>query len=94
MVVHELITNAVKYGALSITGGRVLASWDRRLDGSAATKLMFVWREVGGPPVTPEIRPSYGTGLIRDLIPHELGGTVDLVFAPEGVTCRIEVPIK
>ena len=92
-VLHELATNAAKYGALSIPGGEVSVSWDRKPNGQAAT-LILEWRERGGPPVASEVQPSYGIDLIRDLIPHELGGAVDLVFAAEGVNCRIEVPIK
>jgi len=89
MVLHELVTNAAKHGALSTPGGRVSVNWEQ-----AGTNLIFVWRESDGPPVAPAIQSSYGTDLIRNLIPHELRGTVDLVFAAEGVTCRIEIPIK
>jgi two-component sensor histidine kinase len=92
-VLHELATNAAKYGALSIPGGQVSVSWDRRPTGPAAT-LMLLWREHGGPPVASKNQSSYGTDLIRNLIPHELGGTVDLVFAAEGVNCWIEFPLK
>jgi two-component sensor histidine kinase len=55
--------------------------------------LSIAWRETGGPPVAPSAPQSgYGTSLIRDLIPHELGGKVDLVMAPEGVRCTIVIP--
>jgi PAS domain S-box-containing protein len=94
MVLHELVTNAVKYGALSIPGGRVSVSWDRSLNGGAATNLIFIWRELDGPQVAAAIRSGYGTSLIRELIPHELGGTVDLVFAAEGANCRMEFPLE
>jgi PAS domain S-box-containing protein len=94
MVLHELITNAAKYGALSIAGGRVSVSWERKLPGSAAASLALVWREMGGPPVAAAKRSGYGASLIRELIPHELGGNVDLVFASDGVCCRIEFPLK
>jgi len=87
------VTNAAKYGALSIPGGRISVRWNRR-GNEAGTNLMLVWQEHGGPPVKSEIRSSYGTNLIRNLIPHELGGMVDLVFASEGVSCRIEIPIR
>jgi two-component sensor histidine kinase len=50
------------------------------------------WREDGGPPVTAPSKPSYGTSTIRDLIPYEFGGIVDLVLAREGVRCRLELP--
>jgi two-component sensor histidine kinase len=91
-VLHELATNAAKYGALSISGGQVSVSWELKQNG-AATDLTLLWRELGGPPVASEHRSSYGTNLICNLIPHELGGTVDLVFAREGVSCRIEIPV-
>jgi two-component sensor histidine kinase len=90
-VLHELATNAAKYGALSIPRGEVSVSWDRKPNGQKAT-LILEWRELGGPPVASEIQSSYGTDLIRNLIPHELGGRVDLTFAKEGVNCRIEIP--
>jgi two-component sensor histidine kinase len=54
---------------------------------------MIVWRELRGPPIAGEIQSGYGTNLIRDLIPHELGGTVDLVLASDGVCCSIEFPL-
>jgi two-component sensor histidine kinase len=50
------------------------------------------WREVGGPPVDAPGKSSYGTSTIQDLIPYEFGGKVDLVFAPEGVKCHLELP--
>ncbi len=92
-VLHELVTNAAKHGALSIPGGHVSVSWNRKPNGDGA-KLMLVWQEQGGPPVKSEIQSSYGTNLIRNLIPHELGGRVDLAFASEGVSCGIEIPIR
>jgi PAS domain S-box-containing protein len=92
MVLQELVTNAVKYGALSTPDGRVLLSWNHRPGGDAAASLMIAWSETGGPPTLAPTQSGYGTSLIRDLIPHELGGTVDLVFAPDGVCCRIEIP--
>jgi two-component sensor histidine kinase len=55
---------------------------------------MIIWRELGGPSVRSKVQSSYGTTLIRNLIPYELGGAVDLVLAAEGVNCRIEVPIE
>ena len=92
-VLHELVTNAAKHGALSIPGGHVSVRWNRKANGAGA-KLMLVWQEHGGPPVRSEIQTSYGTNLIRNLIPHELGGRVDLAFSSEGVSCQIEIPIR
>ncbi len=92
-VLHELATNAAKYGALSVPGGEVSVSWHRKPNGQKAT-LILEWRELEGPPVASKIQFSYGTDLIRNLIPHELGGTVDLAFVKEGVNCRIEFPLE
>jgi len=95
MVLHELVTNASKYGALSVTEGRVSVIWECQSKGDADTILTIMWRETGGPPISAAPRQSgYGTSLIRDLIPHELGGTVDLTFSSEGVSCTIEIPLK
>jgi PAS domain S-box-containing protein len=91
MVLHELVTNAAKYGSLSVPDGRVCITWER-VNLGAGTKLLFEWRELGGPPVHPEAPSGYGTSLIRSLIPHELGGKVDLTFTPDGVSCKIEIP--
>jgi PAS domain S-box-containing protein len=92
MVLHELATNAAKYGALSTKNGCVSIQWDRHLNGHTRSPLVFEWQELGGPPVVALGKSSYGTSTIRDLIPYELGGTVDLLLAPEGVRCRLEIP--
>ncbi|MEH2499770.1 PAS domain S-box-containing protein [Bradyrhizobium sp. AZCC 1678] len=94
MVLHELVTNASKYGALSIPDGRVSVSWECGNSDDTATSVMIVWRETGGPPVSAPTQYGYGTSLICDLIPHELGGKVDLAFSSEGVCCTIEIPLK
>jgi PAS domain S-box-containing protein len=91
MVLHELVTNAIKYGALSTPDGRVSVRWERRE--GAQTLVVIEWRELGGPAIMAPIQSGYGTSLIRDLIPHELEGTVDLVFATDGACCRVEVPV-
>ena len=91
MVIHELVTNAAKHGALSVRSGHVSVQWYRKLNGGA--QLIFVWQETGGPKVAAPKKSGYGTGVVRDLIAYEFGGTVDLSFAPEGVRCRLEMPI-
>jgi PAS domain S-box-containing protein len=92
MVIHELVTNAAKHGALSSRDGRVSVSWDRAGTDAAAV-LTITWREFGSPPILAPVQSGYGSGLIRDLIPHELGGTVDLKFLPEGACCKIQIPL-
>src|SRR5262249_55089944 len=66
MVMHELVTNAAKYGALSDSDGSVAVSWDRT---GADTILTITWRERGGPPIAAPVKCGYGSSLIRDLIP-------------------------
>jgi len=92
MVLHELTTNAVKHGALSTNDGRISVRWNRTRNGADAW-LCIEWRETGGPTVQTLRRSSYGTEVIRNLIPYELGGTVDLLFASEGVRCDINIPL-
>ena len=92
MVLHELVTNAAKYGALSTPRGHVCVRWDRQVNGGSSAGLIVEWREVGGPPVVAPSRSGYGTSVIEDLIPYELGGSVDLSFAADGVRCRIAIP--
>jgi PAS domain S-box-containing protein len=90
MVLHELITNAAKYGSLSNRNGRVLLNWRRR--NGSRSGLVFEWQEIGGPRVLLPTQLGYGTSVIRELIPFELDGKVELAFAPEGVKCQMEIP--
>jgi two-component sensor histidine kinase len=94
MVLHELATNAAKYGALSNGRGRVLVRWHRASNGRSSDRLVLDWREVGGPPVVSPNPTGYGTSVIRDLIPYELGGTVSYELAREGARCTLEIPAK
>ncbi len=81
---HELATNAVKYGALSVPEGRADFTW--RLAGD---ELQIVWQESGGPTVSPPTRRGFGTRLIERGLASDLQGTVQLIYAPAGVICRI-----
>ena len=93
MTLHELTTNAAKYGALSAEDGRVDIAW-RGVNGeSGAARLAMEWRESGGPPVVEPRRRGYGTRLITGGITHELGGMVRLAFEPEGLRCTVDVPL-
>ena len=94
IVLHELTTNAAKYGAFSNGGGRISVRWHWRRDGGPRDGLVLEWCETGGPPVVSHSVPGYGTSVIRDLIPYELGGTVDYVLAADGVRCRLEIPAR
>ena len=92
MVLHELATNAAKYGALSNGHGRVSIRWRRPSRGRCKGKLVLEWRENGGPQIMAPNVTGYGTSVIRDLIPYELGGAVDYQLAREGARCRLEIP--
>jgi NO-binding membrane sensor protein with MHYT domain/two-component sensor histidine kinase len=93
MVLHELATNAAKYGALSGPPGRVNVCWSKTNKPAGEPQLLMHWRETGGPPVAPSAHPGYGTSVIRDLIPHQLDGAVELGFSADGVRCRLELPL-
>jgi PAS domain S-box-containing protein len=93
MVLHELVTNAAKYGALSVPSGRVSIRWRLALTGSASERLVLTWREIGGPLVVAPGKSSYGMNVVRELIPYELGGTVDYVLSPQGAQCQIDIPL-
>ncbi|AWN46355.1 histidine kinase [Methylobacterium terrae] len=88
MALHELATNAVKYGALSVPAGQVALSWT-----VAEGRLSLRWQERGGPPVVPPTRTGFGSRLIERSLARELDGTVSLSFPREGVVCTIVAPL-
>jgi PAS domain S-box-containing protein len=93
MVLHELSTNAAKFGAFSKRNGRVLLKW-RWQQNWGHPHLAIEWKEIGGPPVVEPSRSSYGSTVVRELIPFELEGKVDLDFAKDGLRCRLEIPAE
>jgi PAS domain S-box-containing protein len=88
MVLHELATNATKYGALLADGGAVDLSW--RIDEG---QLRLVWRERGGPPAAPTARTGFGTKLIERSLEGDLGGRAEMDFAPDGLVCTMTMPL-
>jgi two-component sensor histidine kinase len=90
LILHELATNAAKYGSLSVEQGRVAIDWVLEGQGS---RLVLNWRESGGPSVAQERSVGFGTTLIRRSAGFEMGGDVTLDFAPTGVTCRLDLPL-
>ncbi|PKB19371.1 two-component sensor histidine kinase [Novosphingobium kunmingense] len=90
LALHELATNAAKYGALSTPQGRVSITW--RLLSPELCELS--WREEGGPPVTTPSRRGFGLDLIEKIVSHELRSPVDLSFGEKGVTCVLKVPVR
>jgi two-component sensor histidine kinase len=92
LAIHELATNAIKYGALSQPTGQINISW--RVDNAAeAAQLIFDWREKGGPSVTPPERKGFGSELLERTIAFELKGRTTLAFDPAGFSCTISVPM-
>jgi PAS domain S-box-containing protein len=87
MALHELATNAVKYGALSRPGGQVLLDWT--VDYSGSPRLTLRWTERGGPPVVVPTRRGFGSRLIERGLASELSGEARISFKPEGVECQI-----
>ena len=88
MVLHELSTNAAKYGAFSVEHGRVNIAW--RTDGG---KVRFTWIETNGPPVKGEIKAGFGSKLISRVVSYDLVGTAGLDFDREGFRCTLTFPI-
>ncbi|MEW6148238.1 MAG: HWE histidine kinase domain-containing protein, partial [Pseudomonadota bacterium] len=93
LAVHELATNALKYGALSQPSGRIEVTW--RVDESIEpAELLFEWRERGGPPVSPRPRKGFGTELLERTLAFELKGQTTMVFNPLGLQCTIAIPLS
>ena len=92
MVLHELTTNAAKYGALSKREGRVSVRWYLSSNGQSPGGLTIEWVETGGPRVKAPSKSGYGTRVVTELVHYELGGTADLTFSPTGVRCRLDIP--
>ncbi len=88
LAIHELATNAAKYGALSSQAGRVLIDWS-----VACERFAFVWREVGGPRVAPPTRRGFGSRMIERGIAAELGGRAELDYAEDGLVFRLNAPV-
>lgn len=87
LALHELTTNASKYGALSVLDGRLSVTWTVEKE-----IVKLIWKESGGPLVTPPERNGFGRMLLEQLVGPSLDGTVHIDFHPEGLECRIEFP--
>jgi PAS domain S-box-containing protein len=94
MAVHELATNAAKYGALSVSSGRVEVQWQPIRAGDGRSFLQIEWVEQGGPNVVEPGQFGFGTRLIEGSIAAELAGETRLIFQPQGLRCEIMIPMK
>ena len=88
VTLHELATNAAKYGALSTSKGHVEIEWTRAADG----RLVLRWTESGGPPVSPPTRQGFGTRVMGEMIRGQLKGEMRFAWRPEGLACEISLP--
>ncbi len=91
LILHELATNAAKYGALSTADGRIEVDC-RRVDDSGAPRIHFVWVEHDGPQIAPPTHKGFGRTLIERSVQYELDGEVDLDFRSEGLCCKVTFP--
>ena len=90
LALHELATNAAKFGSLSVAGGSVDVTWDLISPDLAEVE----WNERGGPPVAEQRSRGFGTELIEKIVAHELRHPVELDFATEGVRCVLRIPVR
>ena len=95
LMAHELATNAVKYGALSVPEGSVVLRWEveSRGGGTGDAVIHLLWREQGGPPVVEPSRKGFGTRLIERGLVGAIGGAVTLAYPKSGVTCTVTAPL-
>jgi two-component sensor histidine kinase len=91
MALHELATNAAKYGALSTGDGRIAVS--SRFESEGGPRLRILWKESKGPVVGEPLRRGLGTKLIEEALAYESGGKVDLRFDPAGLCCEFDIPL-
>jgi two-component sensor histidine kinase len=88
VTLHELATNAAKYGSLSVPNGHVQVEWSRAADG----RLVIRWTETGGPSVTPPTNRGFGTRVMDGMIRRQLKGEMRFDWHAEGLTCEIAIP--
>jgi PAS domain S-box-containing protein len=91
MALHELCTNARKYGALSLAKGRISLDW--WITDVVRPRLSILWQERGGPPVSPPTWRGFGSILLERTLAHDLDGEVTINFKPEGLLCSIVIPL-
>jgi PAS domain S-box-containing protein len=89
---HELATNAAKYGAFSNDHGCITVDW-AMAPSSNGSRLILHWREKDGPPVTSPARKGFGSRVMERGLAHELKGSVELDYRPEGLVCMIDIPV-
>jgi two-component sensor histidine kinase len=94
LILHELATNAAKYGSLSVPEGQVAIGWSLAPENDGASRVTFSWTEAGGPDVVPPASDGFGTRLIRFTAKNGLGGDAELSFRPEGLVMTLNFPTR
>jgi PAS domain S-box-containing protein len=91
LALHELATNAMKYGALSVPSGKVFAVW--KID-KAKGRLLFDWQELNRPPVAEPHRKGFGLVILKTVVPAVFGGTAELRYRPHGMSWHLDAPLN
>ena len=89
LAIHELATNAMKYGALTVPSGRVSIAWT-----AEDKEFVFTWQESGGPPVSDPAGLGFGSRLISRVLQDDFGGAVEVSYGPAGLVCRLTAPLE
>ena len=92
LMVHELATNAAKYGAFSVPSGTVGIVWS--IETGPEPSLIWTWTERGGPRVSPPVRTGFGSRLIERGLANAIGGETEVDYAPDGLVCRVVAPLS
>ncbi len=93
LAIHEMATNAIKYGALSNDRGRIDISWRTKPDGDTPV-FDFMWRERDGPRVMKPVKKGFGSELIEGGLAWDFGGRVEVGYEPDGFICRLTAPLE
>jgi two-component sensor histidine kinase len=93
LAIHELATNALKYGALTAASGQVSITWKSE-EQEGGPKFVFVWREFGGPPVSEPAGVGFGSRLISRVLQDDFGGAVEVSYGSTGLVCRLTAPLE
>ncbi len=93
LAIHELATNALKYGALTNPSGHISVTWTAEYQDSAPN-FVFTWQELDGPPVSEPNRVGFGSRLISRVLEDDFNGTVEVSYGSSGLICRLTTPLK
>ena len=93
LAVHELATNAMKYGALTVASGQVSITWTFE-DRAGTPRFVFIWQEFGGPPASEPAAVGFGSRLISRVLGDDFEGAVEVTYGATGLVCRLTAPLE